>query len=313
MTKVTNNTRRYRDHQYTAQRLSRLVVLVCGVAFVAFVVDSCSRNDNENSANSNAEAPVGQTAPDNTQFPETNTIKTLTNALGNSDDLARFDHQTQYHAQLSCLVCHRRDTNASRIGFPGRDGHTPCIGCHTQQFEDKRSPICTICHVNSESGSMKGFPPLRGFGARFDHAKHMRTSCSTCHKPSRRGVALSIPAGRNAHATCFQCHSSKASHSMSTCSLCHQAGRRPRRISESAKAFAVNFSHRRHSSTNCTACHRILRRGSRGKQVTAPIAAMHFPPKRAQSCASCHNNKKAFGGDDFTDCKRCHTGKNFSL
>jgi hypothetical protein len=23
---------------------------------------------------------------------------------------------------------------------------------------------------------------------------------------------------------------------------------------------------------------------------------------------TCHNGKRAFGGDDFTSCKRCHTG-----
>jgi hypothetical protein len=26
---------------------------------------------------------------------------------------------------------------------------------------------------------------------------------------------------------------------------------------------------------------------------------------------TCHNNRRAFGGDDFADCKRCHTGQTF--
>jgi hypothetical protein len=26
---------------------------------------------------------------------------------------------------------------------------------------------------------------------------------------------------------------------------------------------------------------------------------------------SCHNDKRAFGGDDFSDCKRCHQGPTF--
>jgi hypothetical protein len=38
---------------------------------------------------------------------------------------------------------------------------------------------------------------------------------------------------------------------------------------------------------------------------------MHFASTRTQSCASCHNNSRAFGGTDFSDCKRCHEGSTF--
>jgi hypothetical protein len=35
---------------------------------------------------------------------------------------------------------------------------------------------------------------------------------------------------------------------------------------------------------------------------------MHHANARAQSCMTCHNDRRAFGGDDFADCKKCHEG-----
>jgi hypothetical protein len=32
------------------------------------------------------------------------------------------------------------------------------------------------------------------------------------------------------------------------------------------------------------------------------------------TCASCHNGRRAFGGDfDFKNCHRCHTGQSFRI
>jgi uncharacterized paraquat-inducible protein A len=44
------------------------------------------------------------------------------------------------------------------------------------------------------------------------------------------------------------------------------------------------------------------------RQITAPEPLNHHATGRAQSCMTCHDGKRAFGGDDFTVCKRCHTG-----
>jgi hypothetical protein len=35
---------------------------------------------------------------------------------------------------------------------------------------------------------------------------------------------------------------------------------------------------------------------------------MHHANARAQSCMTCHDDRRAFGGDDFSDCKKCHEG-----
>ena len=140
-------------------------------------------------------------------------------------DYSKFRHSNQYHSRLPCLVCHVRSDNSARIGFPGRNSHLPCAGCHALQFSDSSSPICTICHSNSQTGAMKAFPGLRSFGAKFDHSRHGRVNCATCHTSAARGVARNIPSGRSAHTTCFQCHTASSSNAMASCSTCHQAGR----------------------------------------------------------------------------------------
>ena len=78
-------------------------------------------------------------------------------------DYSKFRHGNQYHSRLPCLVCHVRNDNSTRIGFPGRNNHLPSAGCHGLQFSDPASPICTICHTNSQTGTIKGFPGLQSF------------------------------------------------------------------------------------------------------------------------------------------------------
>lgn len=229
-------------------------------------------------------------------------------------DYSRFKHSNDAHSRLPCLLCHRRDDNSPRITRPGKNDHLPCAGCHAPQFADASSPMCTICHTNAETGAMKGFPGLRSFSAKFNHGKHLnQANCATCHKSIRQGVALSVPKGSAAHTTCFQCHT--ANKPLGSCDVCHSPGS-PVRNSEWSKAFAANFSHQNHirkGNMNCATCHNVLAGSARGRQVTSPLVSMHFAPARAQSCAGCHNNKRAFGTNDFSDCKRCHQGKSFKF
>lgn len=235
-------------------------------------------------------------------------------AEGQTADYSRFTHYNQFHSRLPCLLCHRRDTNSPRVSFPGKIDHLPCAGCHTAQFNDPSSPICTICHTNPQTGAMKRFPPLRSFGARFNHAKHLRTACVTCHAPTRGGVAKSIPSGAGAHSTCFQCHTAGSAFTMSSCNVCHQPGRLVR-TPEWTRAFRNGFSHARHAAAklSCSACHTVRAGSARGDQVTAPLASMHFAPANSVSCAGCHNGKRAFGPDDFSNCKRCHVANTFKF
>lgn len=230
-------------------------------------------------------------------------------------DFSRFAHTNPSHQRLPCLLCHRRETSAPR---PVRSvQHTPCAGCHAQQFAAKSGPICTICHTNvaAKPHDQKPFPSLKSFNMTFAHGKHRNVACASCHKPASRGVALSIPSGADAHTTCYQCHSPRAQASgrdISSCSTCHKPGPHTR-LSPSSKAFKASFSHDEHrrKELNCTECHKITALAARSAQVSSPMPTEHPASSSAQSCETCHNDKRAFGIASFSSCKRCHTGPTF--
>ena len=230
-------------------------------------------------------------------------------------DYSKFQHSSAYHARLPCLLCHRRNNNSPQPTMPGNAKHLPCAGCHVKQFADSSNAICTICHTNTQTGTLKLFPRLSSFNMQFDHARHVamgRLTCASCHRPARAGAAMSVPAGFNAHVTCFQCHSPQAKsgdRDISSCGVCHQPGRYTR-SSQMAAALRVGFSHVKHNrdeGLNCSDCHRV-RPGVGNNEVTAPQPLNHHASARSFSCMSCHNGHKAFGGDEFSTCKRCHRG-----
>jgi c(7)-type cytochrome triheme protein len=236
-------------------------------------------------------------------------------AQGATGDFSKFPHSNQSHSRLPCLLCHRRESNSP---IPKRSGHTPCAGCHTEQFAASSGPMCTICHTTAGPGNagVKPFPALKSFNVKFDHAQHKGAGCATCHKQQNRGLALSIPSGASAHATCYACHASRAQangRDISSCGVCHKPGTHSR-TPTSSKAYRVSFSHAKHGSgqdLDCNDCHSVRAGMAQARQVTAPVPVQHLGSARAQSCQTCHNNRRAFGGDDFSDCKRCHQRPTF--
>ena len=290
------------------KRRIQLAVFLIGCIFFGCFGRSDSTNSSARSADVTPQAaPPPPVVPAST--PElSGELPVVTSQT--DKDYSKFQHGNAFHSRLPCLLCHRRDDNSPRIGFPGRSGHLPCAGCHALQFSDNTSPICTICHTAT---GMKRFPSLKSFTATFDHGRHTRVNCAVCHKPASRGVALSIPSGGAAHSTCFQCHSASAPSTMSSCNVCHKPGR-PNWTSTSARAFSLSFSHSKHvqsAKLSCTVCHSVKAGAPRGRQVSAPLAIMHFAPPRGLSCGGCHNGTRAFGPNDFTNCKRCHQDNSF--
>lgn len=238
-------------------------------------------------------------------------------------DYSKFSHTSPgAHADFSnpanCDTCHQRNGTAAQPAFPG---HKACINCHLAQFTTTNIPMCTICHVNdlgNPNPALKGFPGLNSFRVSFDHQQHVRAgaNCAGCHKPARRGVALTIPASLNAHTQCYTCHSPGLSASnLSSCGTCHSAGGY-NRTPATGRAFSYSFSHATHGPRQrlgCTDCH-IVRAGlPQSRQVSSPAAFQHFARSRAQSCMTCHNGKRAFGEADFGDCKKCHKGATFRM
>ncbi|HJQ25643.1 MAG TPA: cytochrome c3 family protein [Blastocatellia bacterium] len=231
-------------------------------------------------------------------------------------DFSKFVHTSGAHSRLPCATCHRRAAGETQAAT--RPGHRPCAGCHSQKFAALSGPICTVCHKTAEpkDGALKPPPTLKSFGVRFEHSRHAKVSCASCHKFMDRGNAMTIPKGATAHTTCYQCHNAGAQSNgrdISSCSTCHAQNARTARTVMAAKAYQVNFSHAAHTTKaklSCAECHR-LRAGIGRDQVSEPQPLMHHAAPAAQSCMTCHNDKRTFGGDDFADCKRCHTGPTF--
>lgn len=288
------------------QKRRRLSVGLLLAVCMALVFSLAS--DARTSAGAGSE-PMGEVVAESTGF-------SFAYAQAAGRDYSKFSHREPAHVRLPCLLCHRRETTRTE---PLRPGHTPCAGCHAEQFAAPSGMLCTICHAAPEGGkgNVKSFPRLASFNMKFDHARHRNVECSTCHKPTGRGsVAFSIPSGFAAHSTCYQCHTSRAQsggRDISSCGTCHKMGAYTR-TPVMTRAFQVNFSHAEHGrdeKLTCNDCHQVKSGMPQRRQVTAPVPAMHFASERAQSCMSCHDGKRAFGGDDFASCKKCHEGQTF--
>jgi c(7)-type cytochrome triheme protein len=241
-------------------------------------------------------------------------------------DYSRFSHRSENHSRLACASCHVRADNSATPRLPG---HKACTDCHFAEFVNSKVPMCNICHSSLSEGN----PPLRAFpgkfnesfNAKFDHAQHNQgegrpaAGCAACHTATvRRGVAMTIPVGLGAHNNCYQCHTpgrTYAGRDISSCAACHTvAGYR--RTQPNAVAFGASFSHAGHGARQrlgCTDCHSVRAGLAQGAQISSPRTAQHFAPARTTSCATCHNNKRAFGEADYGDCRRCHTGPTFKF
>lgn len=234
-------------------------------------------------------------------------------------DYSEFNHESEQHARMPCTVCHTENTSAAKMKFPG---HIPCSSCHVEHFKQETHTICSVCHTGPATADLKPVPQLASFGAKFSHAKHTPvTNCATCHSPTARGAGYSKPSRSNAHTTCLSCHGAdkpvaiamaEKGSNIDSCGTCHQPGNPP--MAERAANYVGGFRHASHSrKLGCSSCHTV-QAGEGSNQVTAPVQAMHFSSGRGVSCATCHNGKRAFGGpEDFTSCKRCHTGGTFSF
>ena len=247
-------------------------------------------------------------------------------AAGQSHDYSNFKHSSEKHASISCTACHQRSDNAAQPSFPG---HSACINCHRKEFFTSQTPLCSICHtdVSSNKPPLKAFPTTfkEPFNAKFDHAQHLsaavrpKNGCAACHAGSR-AAAMTIPATLNAHSQCYSCHTqgskSTSGRDLAACGVCHEQ-KNYQRTSTNALAFRAAFSHVKHGPKQrleCSACHTVTAGLPQSRQVSSPKTAEHFAAGSGQSCLSCHNGKRAFGGDlAFNDCRRCHTGGTFRM
>jgi hypothetical protein len=146
---------------YGLRLLGLLVtVVVIGITVVTVI-------NSHASGNAPNKTPAAESNQNQMQFPE-------------GLDYGKFQHNTQNHSRLPCLLCHRRESNSPIPKRPGASGHLPCAGCHAQQFSNSDSPICTICHTDVKSGALKAFPRLKSFRMKFDHSRHVTMAARPC-------------------------------------------------------------------------------------------------------------------------------------
>jgi len=119
-----------------ARRRCELVVFVAGCLVFGYVFSSCSKPENKSEI-----IQTQSTTANPTEFSPVPVIDP-------NADFSKFKHSNAEHARFPCALCHERKDDSAT---PKLVGHIPCSSCHTAQFADKNSAICTICHTNTET------------------------------------------------------------------------------------------------------------------------------------------------------------------
>lgn len=232
-----------------------------------------------------------------------------------------FSHKIPEHKQFECASCHQREGRSLKMEYAGHDS---CVGCHLNQFTDRGlmerdKVMCSICHgdLGSNPPPVKAFPTkfTEGFNMKFDHGAHDNgkgrpaEGCASCHESA--GAGKTIPAGFQAHATCYACHTAESK--IGSCSTCHELAPYSR-TPQSRYVFKAVFRHGDHAGVGCSDCHSVRPGASQGRQVTNISASEHNGA--GFNCAMCHNGSRAFSGNDplnFASCSRCHRGSGFNM
>lgn len=247
----------------------------------------------------------------------TNTNLPMTERISDKD-YGAFSHSVPEHNEVNCDSCHQRESGAARLAFPGHDS---CISCHMNAFTNTKSGICANCHTDVQTvpATMKAFPArfIEGFNMKFNHAAHMTgdarppEGCASCHSPA--GASQSIPSGISAHSTCYTCHTPESN--VGSCSVCHTIApyNRTPATSNVIKAVFRHSDHTPRQGVNCAECHTVRASATQSRQVSAPSAVEHVSAGEGVSCRTCHNDRRAFGDSNFSNCGKCHTGSGFKL
>jgi hypothetical protein len=126
--------------------------------------------------------------------------------------------------------------------------------------------------------------------ARFEHARHDRLSCTTCHDTRSGHGSLKTSVARD----CQGCHHANTAIGRD-CVKCHTAAEtsvnRPMATTVALTVWpaprtrTLNFSHTRHTRLECASCHA----SGRVKSVEKTCASCHADHHTAdRDCASCH-------------------------
>lgn len=216
-----------------------------------------------------------------------------------------------------CKTCHERVRGS--VTGPGRTAHPPVPFDTTKALKQSVGPPPP---AREPRGKGDAPPDVADSAARFlppvavdsfEHDRHKKLACTTCHDPSSKKSKLTFEAPRG----CQICHHQAPARS--DCAVCHSATEltSPREIQvsvtsagHSARVRPIGFSHDRHQ-TSCLGCHVT--------PVTLTIAdsvatcrGCHEPHHQVErDCAGCHRAtvqiSNAHGLPDHEGCAACHT------
>lgn len=254
-------------------------------------------------------------------------------------------------ADSTCASCHTKwreipfHTGALHRGVVRP---TACTACHQPHAARVDASDCTGCHREMRQrlpGGRELLPPLpfdtsaalrtsavrsdvriiHGKGDApledpppappdtFEHARHTRLPCLTCHDP-RSQQRLTFEPGRG----CQICHHQAPERS--ACGRCHAAADleapRPRTISVAVRGVAplartVGFRHAVHDSTRCVSCHVTPVTLAPTDSVLACTSCHAQHAATTNGCVTCHAAATPFPAhappvDAHRACARCH-------
>ncbi len=244
------------------------------------------------------------------------------------DSFETFDHGESLllegsHGELSCLECHKPDTQYSveALASSGKEhsGRT-CTNCHSAPHSsefltgaEERDPEglgCALCHVESDLAFAQEEPQLSvllhaasGFALQDPHGD---LECSQCHAPELATFELRFP-GRQAD-QCQQCHADPhagqflgGQGKVMQCLDCHASTAfAPHNFTATAHAAAGFILNGAHKGIDCSKCHEDPSAG----------AARSFRGI-GQGCNTCHEDSHAGVFQAAKDCSTCHTTVEF--
>jgi len=143
----------------------------------------------------------------------------------------------------------------------------------------------------------------------FQHSRHRRLPCTTCHNSDRRHGEVVV----RSQASCQGCHHASDQRAGS-CAACHQESElTPRHIAVRVHATPrtidvvreLTFEHARHAATPCGECHT----DNAAKPVERSCTSCHDSHHvAARDCSACHQSPKAAHQRLAHDgCATCHT------
>lgn len=306
----------------TAKLLKQIATIAVLALFVSMMAcRSKKENLNKPVDNANASAPVQPVSQSAFDVVDSKVIEKVSPFIH-----TRKEHQTK---TKDCAFCHVRKDNTPTPVFPS---HPACFECHRQDFTNRQSRMCEVCHTTpvDAKGTLIEFPKKQAeFGLKgFSHRQHGNPekmkdqmadspggvpACDKCHTFDQAKIIAGFPH----HPECYACHAHQASPAspppptaqatqkqLGDCGTCHVQKDQALAFSRgTGPAFSLyNFRHGPHlvKNSDCGKCHKTTEVPA--QPVRADISEINVArgQRHHSSCWDCHVTAREAA------CTKCH-------